>query len=431
MKSHNLELIVRIGIIVLISVVTGVGLALGWYWLVLILLPIAGILIHQLLRFQNRTVDELKRFVSSIRHDEFSISFQYALKNGLDKEIGQKLDEVVTILGEKTQAKEAKLNFYDILLSRIDFALLVIDPHDKIVWINRVAMQIIGRLTYLSELNDRLPEVYTTISQLKPGMVKTVKLSNDQQEAGLAVSVVHAVIRNEQIRIISLKNIQSVLNETESEAWKKLVRILRHEIMNSMAPIISLAETFSDKKIIYDSDLIHQSMQTIYRRSKGLVEFVQNYKQLADIPTPHIVAFQVSEMLEGLTNLLKAQDICFSYEVNPADLVIKADRTQIEQVLLNLIKNAREAIPSGVQQQPVIHITAETDRFQRPIISVADNGIGILPDVQERIFIPFFTTKKQGSGIGLSICRQIIHAHGGCLSVQSVPDQGACFTIRL
>ena len=204
---------------------------------------------------------------------------------------------------------------------------------------------------------------------------------------------------------------------------------MRHEIMNSMAPIISLSETFTDSEIEYDPEIMNKTMQTIYRRSKGLVEFVQNYKSLTSIPKPQIESVLFGEMLYDIVSLLKAQNIKFDYTVTPANLTIKADRTQIEQVMINLIKNAWEA--SYNRESPVISVSAGYDNYQRPQISVSDNGVGILPEVRKRIFIPFFTTKKNGSGIGLSLCKQIIHAHGGSISVASTPDEGSCFTLKL
>ena len=204
---------------------------------------------------------------------------------------------------------------------------------------------------------------------------------------------------------------------------------MRHEIMNSMAPIISLSETLSDSELEYDPETINKTMRTIYRRSKGLVEFVQNYKSITNIPGPNIACFSIGEMLGDIVNLMNVHGIKFDYTVNPVNLTINADRTQIEQVLINLIKNAEEA--SGTRETPVITVFAGLDNNQRPQISVTDNGVGILPEVRNRIFIPFFTTKKNGSGIGLSICKQIIHAHGGNISVVSTPDEGSCFTIRL
>ena len=385
--------------------------------------------ISRLVSFQNNTIKNLRLFVNFIRFEEFNISFKNSLNKGLDAEICEKLDTAIGVLNEKALQKNARLNFNELLLNRIDFAILVANKNGHVTWINKAAVKMVGRIKDLQDLKSFSYELYETICQISRGEIKIVKSADDHENEGIAVSVVFASIRKDEIRIISLKNIQSVLDETEIKAWKKLVSIMRHEIMNSMAPIISLSETFSDKEIEFDPETINKTMQTIYRRSKGLVEFVQNYKSITSIPEPNKAVFNMGEMLSDIVNLLKTQEIKFEYSVTPSNLLIKADRTQMEQVLINLINNAWEA--SLTNEEPIIIVSAGLDNNQRPQISVSDNGIGILPEVRKRIFIPFFTTKKNGSGIGLSICKQIIHAHGGNIFVTSTPNEGSCFIIKL
>ena len=431
MKNHEIKQAVFISILSLLSVGIGICLVFMWYWPVFFLLIALSVVISRLVVFQNRTIKDLRTFIGSIRFEEFNISFKNSVKGGLDTEVGEKMEEAIRIFSEKTQQKNARLSFNELLLNRIEFSILVADKNDRVTWINKAAVNMVGRIKNLNELTKFSPELYEAINQLSPGGTKIIKFSDSDssENEGIAVSVVFASIRKDYIRIISLKNIQSVIDETESEAWRKIVSIMRHEIMNSMAPIISLSETFTDSEIEYDPEIMNKTMQTIYRRSKGLVEFVQNYKSLTSIPKPQIESVLFGEMLYDIVSLLKAQNIKFDYTVTPANLTIKADRTQIEQVMINLIKNAWEA--SYNRESPVISVSARYDNYQRPQISVSDNGVGILPEVRKRIFIPFFTTKKNGSGIGLSLCKQIIHAHGGSISVASTPDEGSCFTLKL
>ena len=429
MKNHELKQAFLISIPIILSIGIGVCLVNKWYWLLFISLVLLSGAVFQLMIFQNHTIKDLRRFVSSIRFEEFNISFKNSVNNGLDAEIGGKLEAAIKVYNENALQKSARLNFNELLLNRIDFSIIVANKNDRVTWINKAAVNLVGRIKDLHDLKKISLELYEVICKISPGDIKMIKLADERENERIAVSVVFASIRKDDIRIISLKNIQSVIDETESEAWKKLVSILRHEIMNSMAPIISLSETFSDSEMENDPETMNKTMQTIYRRSKGLVEFVQNYKSLTSIPEPHIELFNVSGMFSDIVSLLRAQEIKFDYKVTPANLTFKADQTQIEQVLINLIKNAWEA--SCTRETPVISVLAGLDNNQRPKISVTDNGIGILPEVQKRIFIPFFTTKKNGSGIGLSVCKQIIHAHGGNISVTSRPDEGSCFTIKM
>ena len=223
-----------------------------------------------------------------------------------------------------------------------------------------------------------------------------------------------------------------VVAEAETEAWQKLIRVLTHEIMNSIAPIISLSETVTERAASNgmnerDYGIMLQAMQTIHRRSKGLLDFVENYRKLTRIPVPAMHLFAVSDLFEDLKGLYPSGDIYFSFSIRPSDLRVYADRTMIEQVLINLLKNAAEACSE--QKMPQVK-TAAFIREGVPVITVSDNGSGIVPEALDKVFVPFFTTKQGGSGIGLSVCRQIMNRHGGSISVTSEADRGTVFTLQ-
>ena len=226
------------------------------------------------------------------------------------------------------------------------------------------------------------------------------------------------------------------------EAWQKLIRVLTHEIMNSITPIISLSETLSERGVpvaLKDARgekeyaVMLQAMQTIHRRSKGLLGFVENYRRLTRLPAPVCASVSVRELFTDLQKLFPDETIHF--ELPPSEKTLDVDRAQIEQVLINLLKNAREA--SARREEPKIEVKAafapkvtSSLTSWRCTITVRDNGEGILPEVQDKIFVPFFTTKIAGSGIGLSLCKQIMNQHGGNISVYSEPGKGSCFTLQ-
>ena len=217
-----------------------------------------------------------------------------------------------------------------------------------------------------------------------------------------------------------------VWEQHEMEAWQKLISVLTHEIMNSLAPIISLSETLSGRKMEEkDHAVIRQGMRTINRRSKDLLEFVENYRRLTRLPAPVRQPVSVSELLTGLRELYPEDYI--HIEIPATDKILCIDRTQIEQVIINLIKNASQAC--GNAETPRIEVSVQTSFAWQCLISVRDNGCGIMPEVQDKIFVPFFSTRPSGSGIGLSLCKQIMNRHGGKIAVQSVPGQGSCFTL--
>ena len=202
--------------------------------------------------------------------------------------------------------------------------------------------------------------------------------------------------------------------------------------MNSIAPIISLSETVTERAASNgmnerDYAVMLQAIQTIHRRSKGLLDFVENYRKLTRIPTPTMQIFPVSTLFSDLQKLVPAAGIHVVYSIHPAELRLYADRSMIEQVLINLLKNAIEACCDS--EFPEIHI----DAFRRegmPVVTVSDNGSGIVPEALDKVFVPFFTTKQGGSGIGLSVCRQILNRHGGNITVASEIEKGTTFTMQ-
>ena len=226
----------------------------------------------------------------------------------------------------------------------------------------------------------------------------------------------------------AMKNFRTrVLERNEMEAWQKLIRVLTHEIMNSITPIISLSETLSEREVSEKNyPVMRQGMQTIYRRSKGLLEFVENYRRLTRLPAPVRRPVSVSELLQDLQKLFPEEYI--SIEMPVKDRNLQIDRIQIEQVLINLIKNAKEAC--GKKEQPEITVKMLPSLSWQCLVTVSDNGEGILPEVQDKIFVPFFTTKTSGSGIGLSLCKQIMNRHGGNITVKSAVGKGSCFTLQ-
>ena len=213
------------------------------------------------------------------------------------------------------------------------------------------------------------------------------------------------------------------MEANEIESWQKLIRVMGHEIMNSITPIISLSETLSTREVEYSR--MQQGMQVIHKRSKGLLEFVENYRRITRIPAPVKEKVTLAELFNGIAELIPNDYINFA---QPAPQIsIKADRTQIEQVLINIIKNAIEACAEV--PYPQIQVKSSVSETGTVSITVSDNGPGILPNVLDKIFIPFFTTKEKGSGIGLSLCKQIMHLHGGNITARSTPEQGSEFTL--
>lgn len=238
---------------------------------------------------------------------------------------------------------------------------------------------------------------------------------------------------NEALAAFRARLYDSVKEENEIEAWQKLIRVLTHEIMNSIAPIISLSETVTERATLNgmnekDYGVMLQAMQTIHRRSKGLLDFVENYRKLTRIPVPSVQSVLVEELFNDMRKLFSIEKDDIVFRVTPPNLRIMADRGMIEQVMINLVKNAHEACLQS--SSPEVLVEAFRTAQGIPAITVSDNGMGIVPEALDKVFVPFFTTKPGGSGIGLSICRQIMNRHGGSISVASEVEKGTCFTLR-
>ena len=313
---------------------------------------------------------------------------------------------------------EAQLLYYKTLMEKVDTAVMLTTESGHVEWMNPTAREIVGESYLLQksvvEAIDRKEEI--------------VKL--DGKEYALSHSLV--TVGGSKRIIVAMKNIQSAMERTEVDSWHKLVRVLTHEIMNSITPIISLSETLCEMANTNDSaEMLTQGLDVIHRRSQGLLTFVENYRKLTRVAMPEKTQIEVKGFFADLKKLYPQPFVTFDTG-NDEDISIYADRGQMEQVMINLLKNAMEATASTTA--PQVRCTCKKGNAgnkEKVFITVEDNGQGILPDALERIFVPFFTTKKKGSGIGLSLCKQIVVNHGGEINVKSEDGKGTTVEIRL
>lgn len=388
-------------------------------------------------RWQHKTMRMVARMIEGIRYSDFSLSFSTQHKTRMEQKLAQEINEVIRKFRHQLSEKEERYQYYETLLNTVDSALLVVDGNRNIHWMNRAAMQdLCGyRIHTIGELAVLNPEFPAIILSLRPGEIKTVRIYKGDAIQELAATVTeYSTQQGMELRLINLKNIHAVLEENEMAAWQKLIRVLTHEIMNSIAPIISLSETLSERAVKNganekDYGVMLQAMQTIHRRSKGLLGFVENYRKLSRLSPPVLAMVRIGELLEDMKKLFSNKEIEYIYKVENPDISLMLDRSQIEQVLINLLKNAGEACTEQLHPQIVVatHYAPEKQLFY---LTISDNGSGILPEVLDKIFVPFFTTKPSGSGIGLSLCKQIMNLHGGSISAASEIGKGSCFTLK-
>ena len=421
MKSYFFYLTFHIAGIIICSIL---GVYLGnhhlWFSMAgcLVLLSLLAI---NLYRMQIKQTKMLQRIVECVQSQSLSEKIHAPFETQAITQIANQLNTLLQSQKEKMQKEESRFLYYNQLLQEVDTALIVTDNKGIIEWYNHSAENLFGQQMYLPEC-------------IHQGIVAghdVIHYEKDSRQMDLALSQNRMLVQGRECRIISLKNLHGTLNRTEMEAWQKLIRVLTHEIMNSITPIISLSDTLCERSSEGPlSESVQQTLQQglgiIHRRCKGLMEFVQNYRKLTRIAPPVKVPIGINAFLKDLQRLVGGTDIRFTDDT-PAGSVWHADRGQMEQVFLNLLKNAREACRNCPEPEIIVHANKQKERI---IFTIKDNGEGILPEVRERIFVPFFTTKPNGSGIGLSLCRQIITLHDGSILVHSEPGSGSEFVLE-
>ena len=404
----------------------------GFYISLCVALCLTAFVAYAIYRYILHSARAMAQFIWSVRYSEF-LSSPAAHPNApqtLPEELLTEMQDALEHYRSNLQKKESQLQYFQALANHIDMAVLVYAPDGQMEWINEAAKRLIHMehprtVDDLTEFHPNLPEKLRT---LKAGDLSVWQIKEEEETVQLALSGMEFIIQGRKLLIAGMKNIHSALDSRETEAWQKLIRVLTHEIMNSITPIISLTELLTKYADSLEGDEetkteMKQMLQTIGRRGNGLVRFMNSYREVSHLPHPLLKLYNAGELLKGVVQLMQndTNDLHLSLPNIPLRLI--ADKEQIEQVLINLIRNARE------NEATQITLSAGITPGNHLFLRVTDNGTGIDPEVQERIFIPFFTTKPTGSGIGLTISRQIMHQHHGSITVQSKAREGSTFTL--
>ncbi len=401
--------------------------------------------IYALIYYVEKTNRDLNRFLLTIKHEDFSQTFLgLGLGSSFD-DLKKGFNEIIRKFHRTRSEKEEHFRYLQTIVQHVGIGLIAFQNDGRVELFNTAAKRLfkLPSLKNISDLKKISKPLMNTLLKMKTGQKALIKIHDNNELLNLAISATEFRMREQNFTLVSLQNIQSELEEKELEAWQQLIRVLTHEIMNSVTPIASLASTVNET-INFDARKSHPelseesksdidgALKTIQKRSEGLLHFVEAYRGLTRIPTPDFTKFSVLELLERVNQLLQTEisekKIECQIEVIPKDLELIADSELIEQIVINILKNAIQAI--GEQPNGKIDLSSKIDDRGHIIIQVKDNGPGIPKDVQDNIFIPFFTTKEEGSGIGLSLSRQIMRLHRGSISMQSEPNQATIFTLR-
>ena len=415
----------------------------GWFIYLTILLPVIAYQVVEFYRFQRKAHTELDQFVESVHYRDFSRYFDVKHAPVDLQPLRQGFNEINSTFKDISKERETQYQYLQKILELIDTGILMYaEDNGEVVWMNESLKKMI-HLPYLKtihSLTKRDEDLYKQILALKPGESKIGTAHLDRSTFKILLSGTAFQTDGRKFKLIAFQNVNEALDETESKAWQKLLSVMTHEIMNSIAPISSLAETLkrrlqqSVKALNDDSgtfDDLELGIATIQRRSEGLLKFAETYRNLNKITQPNLKRIYVRDLFENLHHLmqptLEQKDIEMEIILKDPDLVLEADTNLIEQVLINLVVNSIEAVKDT--QEGRIVLSGYIASTRKTVIKVSDNGLGMSEEVMDKIFIPFFSTKKTGSGIGLSLCKQIMMLHHGNINVQSVEGEGTVFTL--
>ena len=440
MKRFSLQVILRITLIlanaILLAWIFG-DMRLFFNQVILIIILIGQI--WELIHYINLTNRELTRLFLAIKHDDFSMTFNQKGLGKSFKELQNSMVDIIESYREVKIEKEAQYQFLQLLVNQIQVGIISL-LDENIILINPVAEKILGirDLKNWKLLEQHNPKVAEELSQ---DGKKLIEIKSHEGTKILAVEIRTVLMIDKRYKLITLQDINSEIEQKEIEAWHKLIRILTHEIMNSVTPISSLSETMQTMLIdkngtqkqlpdLRDDTIkdILFSLSTIQKRSESLLDFVENYRKLTRVPKPVIQRIQMKPWLASLENLMREElmreSISLSIQLDDENQVLNLDPALIEQVIINLLRNSTHALEGRLDKR--IEIKSYEDE-SAIVIEVSDNGKGIPEKEIKDIFIPFFSTKKDGSGIGLSLSKQIMSLHGGRIRVRSKVAEGTSF----
>jgi len=448
-KNFRLNIIIRVLLLVITAYILVSVLHSGGYFMTPFLLVILILFqIVSLIHYIEKTNRIVTSFLESVRFSDFSRTFQAEGLGSSFDNLKKSFNKVIEDFQKIRSEKEEHYFYLQNIISHIEIGIIAYQKDGTVEMINNAAKKLfnVQQLKNIQLLETWNPGLELVFFNIEPGGNELIKVKRGEDLLQLSIYATEFKINERDIILVSIKNIQSELEEQEMEAWQKLIRVLTHEIMNSIAPIASLTSTVNlmvsevaeniqphlkenfDREGIDD---IINALNTIHKRSTGLIHFVEKYRNLTRIPKPNFSVYKLKDQFDNIYNLLekeiKENNVKFEMSIVPDKLELTADEQLIEQVLINMVKNSIHALDSSEKKK--ISLKAFVNNNGKRVIQIIDNGQGIIKEVGDKIFIPFFTTKSTGSGIGLSLSKQIMRVHNGNIKVNSLPNVETCFTL--
>src|SRR6476660_6829412 len=443
-KNYRWHILWSVLLLVVTISIAAFLLMKGWVLYEVFAVPIIIFQVTDFYRFHKKAQEEVEQFVESVHYRDFSRYFDVKHAPSDLKPIRKGFNEINTTFKIISKEKETQYQYLQKILELVDTGILSYEEQaGDVVWMNE-SLKKMMQLPYLKTIHSlerRDPELYKEVLILKPGISKIASAHFEKTSFKILLSATAFQTEGRVYKLVAFQNVNEALDETEAKAWQKLLSVMTHEIMNSVAPISSLADTLKHRlqqsvtSLNDDSgslDDLELGIDTIKRRSEGLLKFAETYRNLNKITTLNLKKVYVRELFGNLLQLmqptLEHKDIELETILKDTELQLEVDVNLIEQVLINLVVNAIEAIKDN--PAPKIVLSAYVASNYKSVIKIADNGNGMPPELLDKIFVPFFSTKKNGSGIGLSLCKQIMMLHRGNVQVQSVEGEGKAFLLQ-
>ena len=412
------------------SIAAGIFIALKLWFVLIFILPLMMMSISRLLSVYSGIIDRLGFIIRAVRNDDYSFRFTINPNHTENAFVNQSLNEIKEVMDEKKRLiREDEKNF-ELIMECANIGIMLLMENGTVVHANSKALEtfslpMISHVGYLKSQSEELVEI---LNNIKPSEQKSVKYYTEIGETNLVLSCSAIKYKEKNLRVVTIGNINKELDNQEAEVWEKLTRILTHEIMNSLAPITSISNTLINN--LDDAKKVGEGLDIIHTTSDRLMQFVNSFRQVTRIPPPQKAPFYLKELLSNAVSLINSGKIKINIDINPDDIMLYADRTQISQVIVNLMKNAVESCENNNDDKDYfIEIHSHLDSEERIYIEISNNGGKISEEIAENIFTPFFTTKQDGSGIGLALSRQIIRLHGGTIHLSRNTDEKVAFLI--
>ena len=447
MISRNFYVQIIFRVVLLVAAALGAGFAVASESNLIAFVCVATIIpvVINLIQLLNTTNRKMSYFLESIQNNDSTLIFPTQISGKPIRELYDGLNKINEQIKQLKIENQQREQYFQTILENVGTGIITCNSKGFVLHANSAVRRMLGLdvLNHINQLDRISRTLFQAVQQIKPFEQKLVSVTSERGTIELSLKATSFKTQTDELLLLSVQDIRNELDEKELDSWMKLIRVLMHEIMNSIAPITSLSESLSklftvDGKLVLREQIDEKTISTTARglgvigeQGNGLIQFVESYRKLTRVPKPDQKIFKVEELVNRMkvlySSLENSDRVKLAVVVNPPELELFADENLISQVLLNLLKNALEALNG--RTDGLIRIMVKVGKNNRPEITVADNGSGIPDEIMEQVFVPFFTTRENGSGIGLSLSRQIMRVHGGSLQVRSVPGKETVFSM--